>query len=204
MRTKTTSMPKLALLAATLLAGMPSTTAHAQNESHRFHDGGGDRKGDYLRFGLESTKAGLITTDVEGHVSEFVLSYELDDFQVRDINLSFLARHMQTGSRGRDDKMWSYCLDAEHHPRIEVQIPGPLGPTPKGPVKARMNVRGKWHPIVVELSTTRSSSRTLVRGRAKVSLSELGIPDPSIWVAKVDDQVEIDFRITFTVDDPTA
>ncbi len=159
------------------------------------HDSGGDRAATYLRFVLHSKKAGLFETTVEGHVNEFAVSYDWTGEAAKSARVGFAARDMRTDNGSRDDKMWGYCLDAEHHPRVEVQLDGdvPLG---KARVPGRINVRGAWHPVELSTELRRSGAALVLSGTAAVRLSELGIPDPSIWIAKVDDKVELDFRVT--------
>jgi polyisoprenoid-binding protein YceI len=178
------------LLAAALLSLLPAA-GHAQDRARVRLEGGAS---DFLRFQLRSVKAGFIGTSVDGHVRDFEVSYERVGDGARDVRVTFPVRAMTTGDGGRDAKMWSYCLDAEHHPRVEIEIPGRLGATFSGEVPARMRVRGSWRPIRVQLTARRAGASTVVEGRARVSLAQLGVPDPSIWIARVEDAVTITFR----------
>ncbi len=191
-------------LAAALATATPFGLARAQDrhaqdrqaqnrQEQRFHDAGhGD---DYLHFQLTSTKAGFITTNVDGRVRDFQLSYERDGEAVQNARIVFPVRAMTTDNGGRDDKMWGFCLDAEHHPDIEVAIPGPISVTTQGDVLGRIKIRGQWHPIPITLTARPGGGGTVVDGEAVVSFSRLGIPDPSIWIASVHDDIRIRFHM---------
>ncbi len=188
------SKSAIALLAM-LVTSVPAGLAGAEEpETYRFHDDGqpGD---DHLRFELTSTKAGFITTGVGGRVRDFSLSYERDGDGVRNARIIFPVRAMTTDNGGRDQKMWGFCLDAEHHPNVEVEIRGPLPATTHGDVLGRIKIRGQWHPVPVTLTTRPTAGGSIVEGHAVVSLSRLGIPDPSIWIANVRDDVRIQFHM---------
>jgi polyisoprenoid-binding protein YceI len=185
----------LAVLSAVLLGLLPAALGFAQDPAHHLHDDGGARDGDFLRFVLTSVKAGLFSSTVEVRVRDFDVSFALAGDTARDVRVAFDVRDMTTGDGGRDDKMWSFCLDAAHHPRIEVEIPGPVEIGHAREIPARMRIRGRWHPIRLSLSSRRAGDRTIVEGHARVSFSELGIPDPSIWIAHVEDRVDIAFRV---------
>lgn len=189
-------MKRNALALAAALTTLVASSAFAQaREAHRFHDEGTPSSSDSLRFSLVSTKAGFIRTNVDGHVRDFQLTYERDGAVVRDARIVFPVRAMSTGNGGRDEKMWGFCLDAEHHPNVEVEIRGPVPTTVQGEVLGRIKIRGQWHPIPITLSARPTRGGTVLEGSAVVSLSRLGIPDPSIWVAHVEDAVRIQLRV---------
>ncbi|MBC7174481.1 MAG: YceI family protein [Polyangiaceae bacterium] len=196
---------KNVLIAATLvgLAAAPFGAAHADARTVRFHDDGSASSDDRLRFELESTKGGVIHSKVEGHVQDFAVSYDRDGQTVRDVRLVFDVNKMDTDNGRRDEKMKDICLGADRFPTVEVSIPGAVPEHAHGSVPARIKVRGRWHPIRLQLSARPDGSQTMIEGRASVSLSSLGVPDPSIWIARVRDRVDISFRMTFP-SDPSA
>lgn len=182
-------------VATLLLLLVAAAPAYADARVHYLADGGHAGSADALRFELRSTKAGFIGTTVHGHVRRFDVSYHLDGERARDVRVSFPVREMTTRHGERDAKMRSFCLDAEHHPRIDVAIPGPITPGFSGSLPARMRVRGRWRPITVAIEARTENGRTRVHGRARVSLRALGVPDPSIWIARVEDAIDVTFRV---------
>ncbi len=137
----------LAPVAVALLALAPATPGFAQERVHHLHDDGGARDHDFLRFELTSVKAGMFRSRVDGHVRDFDVSYAPDGDNAREVHVAFDVRDMATGNGGRDDKMWSYCLDAAHHSRIEVELQEPVEAGSSGVVAGRIRVRGRWRPI---------------------------------------------------------
>ncbi|MBK7857818.1 MAG: YceI family protein [Archangiaceae bacterium] len=159
------------------------------------HDAGGERRDTYLRFVLHSTKAGLIKSRVEGYVRDFDVSYEWDGATARHATVGFATRALRTDNGSRDDKMWNTCLDADHHPRVEVKLDADVPVGREVQVPGQISIRGAWHPVQLSAKLTREHGTLVLAGVAKVKLSELQIPDPSIWIAKVDDTIELAFRV---------
>lgn len=179
---------------------VPTGAARADARTVRFHDDGGRSSDDRLRFELESTKGGVIHSKVDGRVREFALGYDREGETVRNVRLTFAVNAMDTGNDRRDEKMKDFCLGVARFPAVEVAIPGPLPVDARGEVPARIKVRGRWHPIRVRLEARPGESETVIEGRASVSLSAIGVPDPSIWIAHVRDRVDIAFRMSFPSD----
>jgi polyisoprenoid-binding protein YceI len=177
----------ISLLTFSLLSAAPGSLA--------LHDAGGQRGDTHLRFVLHSQKAGFIDSAVEGHVQDFGVSYEWTGDAARHTRVAFAGRDMRTDNGARDEKMWGYCLDVEHHPRVEVQLDADIPVGRPVQVPGRIHIRGAWHPLKLTAQLRRAGDALLLSGGATVKLSELGIPDPSIWIAKVDDTVELAFQV---------
>lgn len=194
MRNSTKLMWLFAALVGT--CAVPGGAARAEARTVRFHDRGASSN-DRLRFELESTKGGIIRSKVEGWVRDFTLSYDRDGEVVRDVRVTFPVRAMDTDNGRRDEKMKDICLDAARFSTVEVTIPGPIPADVHGAVAGRIRIRGRWRPIRIRVAAQTSESNTSIEGRASVSLSALGVPDPSIWIARVRDRVDISFRMSF-------
>jgi polyisoprenoid-binding protein YceI len=183
-------------LALALISAAPEPAPNAASRTALvLHDPGGARADTYLRFVLHSKKAGFINSQVEGYVHDFDVSYDWTGTAATRGDVGFAVRAMRTDNGGRDDKMWSFCLDAEHHPRVQLTLDGDIPLGRRVEVPARIYIRGAWHPLRVTAELQRAEDKLIVAGAATVKLSELNIPDPSIWIAKVDNTIELTFHV---------
>ncbi|WP_412471143.1 YceI family protein [Halobacteriovorax sp. RT-2-4] len=146
-------------------------------------------------FNMSSTKAGLITTDFQGVVKGAKITYTKDGMgSYKDISIQIDAKKLDTDNESRNEKMYEKCLEVEKNPHINVHIPGPirLGELNKGTIE----VRNKKHSIdiFIERLASADGQMSLV-GKAVLSLKKLEIPDPSIWIATVHDEIEVNFYL---------
>jgi polyisoprenoid-binding protein YceI len=184
-----------ASLALSLISALPDGSADTSSPvALELRDLGGARADTYLRFVLHSRKAGFINTAVEGYVRDFHVSYEWTGDAARRAQAHFATRELRTDNSGRDEKMWTRCLDADRYPEIEVQLDGDVPVGRSVDVPGRIRIRGAWHSLRLSAHVQRAHGTLVLGGEATVKLSELDIPDPSIWIAKVDDTVQLVFQ----------
>lgn len=150
---------------------------------------------DFIHFDMESTKVGVITTSFTGVVKEFTLRYTPEKEKIKSIGLDFLVKDLDTDSDGRNEKMQHECLDMNKYPKISVNL-GHEVTIKEGTIHswALMKIRGKSKKIKLDITIKKENESYIVSGQSNVRLSELEIPDPSIAVASVDDQVKISFK----------
>lgn len=153
---------------------------------------------EYIRFEVFSTKVGIFTTRVPGYVLAGEASAELDRDQVSAMKLRIKAASLDTDGEDRDEKLHHFCLEATKYPEIIVNIDGPLALGKDALMPAAMEIRGKKKTIKVQLQVEKVGEELLASGEAKLSVSGLEIPDPSIAVAKLEDKINIFFKLKLT------
>jgi polyisoprenoid-binding protein YceI len=150
----------------------------------------------YIRFHMVDTKLGLLTMSFDGYVKAFALIADVQGDQAEGVRLHFPVRALDTDVGLRNRKMFDYCLAADQHPTIQVALQGPVqldGSTHSVP--ALLTVRGKGHPVQVQVSIAEQGGSFVVQGSTTLSLSSLEIPDPSIPIATVHDAFDVQFRL---------
>lgn len=149
----------------------------------------------FLRFDMKSTKMGMITTDFYGVAKKFAVSFDLRKKTIKNAVVSFKVADLDTDVNDRNKKMYNLCFEKNKYPHLIVTLNNSIriGKNKKT-IPATMNVRGKNKAINVLIETVKKGKRLIVTGVSQVSLKELEIPDPSIWIAKVDDKVELKFN----------
>lgn len=156
-----------------------------------------------LKFIVESTKAGLFSSDVDGYVKEFDYSAKLDEKNMimTDMVISFAVEKMDTDNESRDTKLHDLCMSAKEFPRVEVRVPGPLFLKEARPHKYQgvVIIRGNERPFEIELSQNLEGNKMIITGHSVWGLKSMGIPDPSIMVAKLSDEIRIHIKIAETL-----
>ena len=149
----------------------------------------------FMRFDMESTKFGMVTTAFHGVVKKINLSYKLKKNVVSHAIISFKAVDLDTDVNGRNKKMHDLCFTKDKYPDIIVTLNAPIkvGTTQKS-IPATMNIRGQNKDIKIIIDVIKKGKKLIVTGLSQTGLKELSIPDPSIWVAKVKNKIEIKFN----------
>lgn len=158
----------------------------AENEAH-------------LTWIVESTKVGLFASDVYGYVLNYNYQGDYDEQNqiLRDLTLTFPIEAMNSDSEGRDEKLHNKCLGKEEFKVITVKIPGPLflKDKRKNKVKGTVVIRGKEKSFEIDLQSTLEEGTIKLVGESTWSLKELEIPDPSIAVAKLSDEIRLKINL---------
>ena len=150
----------------------------------------------YLKFTVESTKVGLFSSDVDGYVMSFKAVASENKNELKKLVVSFPANSMNTDHESRDEKLHNLCMGAQDFPEIKVSIEGPLKVTgEKQVVDATFNIRGKNKTSPISLIIKREGKQIYAEGKTVLSLKEMEIPDPSIAVAKLSDDIRIEFKL---------
>lgn len=145
----------------------------------------------YLRFDMKSTKAGLITTSFTGFVKKANVSFQDEANAFSNVTVSFNSEDMDTDVDGRNEKMWGKCLDSKKHPQIVVRIAKiEKNKTPQT-IPAVIQLLGHEHTFQIQVSKV---DEKVIEGTAVLGLKELGIPDPSIFIASVKNEVSVSFH----------
>ncbi len=157
-----------------------------------------------LQFIVISTKAGMFSSDVDGYVKNFSYKSKFDNKNLilRDMQINFMANSMDTDGETRDEKLHNLCMEAEKYPNVEISVAGPLflkdlkERTYDGIVK----IRGKEKKFQIKLVVNKISNNSYqINGSSSWSLKEMEIPDPSIFIAKLSDEIKINISINESI-----
>lgn len=152
-----------------------------------------------LIFIVESTKAGLFSSDVDGYVKEFSYSANYDEKNqiLTDMKIIIKAESMDTDNESRDEKLHNLCLSVKDYPSIVVNVAGPLFLKDARPRKYQgvALIRGKEKIFEIEMNQRFENQRITISGEATWGLKAMEIPDPSIMIAKLSDEIRIKFKI---------
>lgn len=148
-----------------------------------------------LKFTVESTKVGLFSSDVDGFVKTFSYSADIDkeNFILRDIKLSFKAIDMDSDSSDRDSKLHHLCMEVTKYPNIKIRFERPIFLRDKkvNEVLGIVSIRGKEKSFKAKVQSITNPKGFKLRILSDWSLKEMEIPDPSILVAKLSDEIKI-------------
>jgi hypothetical protein len=149
----------------------------------------------FIKFYMESTKAGLVTTSFEGLVKKFTLRYDKQETELNSGLISFDVLQIDTDSDGRNEKMHNKCFSKDQYPQIKVQLGERIEIGKEKKIPATIQIRGKQKAIWVTIKAAREGDKIRVSGTSTLGLKNLEIPDPSIWIAKVRDQIDLSFNV---------
>lgn len=149
----------------------------------------------FVKFNMESTKAGIITTGFTGHLKKFNITTNASINTFINTKITFEGKDLDTDSGSRDEKMFEETLNIKKYPTIQIDIPSMVKIGEKNIVNAKMQIRGKIKDVKIEITATIEGGLTVLTGRMDVKISELELPDPSIFIASVRDLIEIRFKV---------
>ena len=154
-----------------------------------------------LKFTVVSTKVGLFSSEVDGYVKAFSYrsGYDSQNKILRDMTISFDPKMMDTDGESRDEKLHAKCMEADKYPTLKVVIKGPafLKDMRERTYAAKVYIRGKEKDAQVKMKTSydENTGEIKVMGESTWSLQQMEIPDPSIAVAKLSDEIVIRFQL---------
>src|SRR5690606_28308004 len=104
-------------------------------------------------------------------------------------------------------KMWEESFGwnslEEHHPNNKVIV----SITEKVPllfeersIPALITIRGNQHPLNLSVVSQKEGEKIKITGETPLSLQNLQIPDPSIFIASVKDTVDLTFQIILSAE----
>ena len=154
----------------------------------------------FIKFDMESTKAGFITTGFTGVVKKFSAEFNWNGSEFANTLIKINPRDIDTDNGSRNDKMYEQSFGVDKFAQLVVQIGGPLKAGNHNNVPALLTVRGKIKEITLNMEITVSKENEFViKGTSQMSIKELEIPDPSIFIAKVRDSVDLSFQLKGTL-----
>lgn len=150
----------------------------------------------FIKFEGESTKLGLVTTKFEGYAREFKINYEITGDKLEILDVTVTTSKMDTDLTARNEKMIDAILGYVDFPVIHAKITSKLVLT-LGAQTINMLIKIKDRSLVkpVVINVTNKENKFLVSGQAILGLQEFNLPDPSIIIAKVKDEIKLDFNL---------
>ena len=157
-------------------------------------------KAAHLTWIVESTKVGLFSSDVYGYVLNYSYKAELDEDNkiLRNMTLSFPINAMNSDSESRDGKLHTLCMGMPQYKEIVVTIPGPifLKDHKKRSYTGTVNIRGKNKEFRINFQPKLDEKGFSLVGESEWSLKAIEIPDPSIAVAKLSDEIRLNISLS--------
>lgn len=150
----------------------------------------------YLRFEGESTKLGLVTTKFEGYAKEFKIKYDLIDDNLKTFDVEVLTSKMDTDLIARNEKMIESILGNLHFPKIHAKLTSSVL-LKEGTQTINMLIKIKDKSLIkaVVINVALKEKKYLISGQSILGLKEFNLPDPSIIIAKVKDDIKLDFYL---------
>jgi polyisoprenoid-binding protein YceI len=169
-----------------LAAPLTQKTFHQNN----FNDA---KKADsFLKFKNASKEFGLITHEYEGYALDFKIQYQIKKDQFTDIKVEIPVNSIDTDNNDRNKKMKDFCFESSNYPYLAITTNSPLKMTDEEQViDGKINVRGLDKPIQITLKANAKE----FSGKAKLSFKDLEIPDPSIAIASIKDEIFVNFKV---------
>ena len=155
----------------------------------------------FIKFDMKSTKAGFITTSFTGVVKKFNTVFNWNGEEFANALLKINVADMDTDNSARDSKMNEETFSSDKFAELAVQIGGPLKAGVHNNVPGLLTVRGKIKEITLNLDMTVSKDKEyVIKGSSQMSIKQLELPDPSIFIASVRDRVDLSFQIKGKLD----
>lgn len=186
-------MNKFYYILAFLMIHMPSTGFTASYDFSSTNYDSAKIADSYVRFNMESTKLGIITTKFTGYLKAFKVNGDLKNETVLSgSSIVFNAKDLDTDVDGRNEKMWDLCLNSSQHPSVQIKLNKevPLDGTIHE-IPATLVLRGNDHAITLSVKAFRENKQFIVDISGELSIKGLKIPDPSIAIASVRDKIEL-------------
>jgi polyisoprenoid-binding protein YceI len=146
----------------------------------------------FLKFKNASKEFGLITHEYEGYALDFKIQFQIRKDQFTDLKVDIPVNSIDTDNSDRNKKMREYCFESAQYPYISITSNTPLKISDEEQViEGKINVRGLDKPIQITLKANAKE----FSGKAKLSFKDLEIPDPSIAIASIKDDIYVEFKI---------
>lgn len=151
-----------------------------------------------LEFIVESTKVGIFSSDVNGYVKSFSYSadYNAKSSLMKNMKIIFETAQMDTDGEDRDFKLHNLCMEVKKYPKLEILVPKILfiKNVREQNLEGIAKIRGKDKKIKINIKVTQGANILRVTGSSVWSLKEMEIPDPSIAVATLSDEIRVNFK----------
>lgn len=170
----------------------------AEEVHYQFKDYKDAKKSEnYISFESTSTKFGLMSSTFDGYAKDIRIKYSLNGKSIERLEALIESKSLDTDVDSRNQKMYSSILDTDNFPLIKIIIDEKASLS-EGEHQTNMTFIIKDKVIVkkVDYFVEVKNGKYLISGKTSLGLKELGLPDPSIIIAKVRDLFDLKFSIT--------
>lgn len=154
------------------------------------------QSGKYIKFEGASTKLGFITTGFEGFIKDYNVNYELVNDQLSELTVDIATKSLDTNNDARNEKMLSSILETMKFPVIKAAIAEKVVLSEgEKIINMIFTVKDKKVSRAVKFKVEKKADGFFISGSTSLGIKEMGLPDPSIVIAKVDDSLKLYFTI---------
>lgn len=152
---------------------------------------------EYIKLVGKSKKLGLIETSFEGYAKSFKINFIKEANHLMGVEVSIDTNSLDTDNGGRNKKMHQTTLSVEQFPLITFDSKQIIdlalsNASLLGTLKVRdTKKKVKLNYAIIKLP----KGGYEIQGSLALSLKEFNIPDPSIFIAKVNDQIDLEFKV---------
>lgn len=170
----------------------------AEEIRYQFKDYNEAKKAEnYISFESSSTKFGIITSTFDGYAKDITIKYHLNNKVVERLETIVDSRSLDTNVDARNHKMFNSILETEKYPQIRIVINDKLTLSEgEHHIEMVFFIKDKQVSKKVDYVVEVKDGKNLIHGKTTIGLKELGLPDPSIAIAKVRDLFDLKFSIT--------
>lgn len=157
-----------------------------------------------LMFSIESVKAGLFSSTHVGYVKSFDYNVDLSKKKLKNMRISFDVKEMDTDNSIRDEKLHNECMKINEHPRLIIEIIDEveISELEKGKkIEGKVKILGKEKRFIAQISGELEEDELEVNVESVWGFKEMEIPDPSILIAKVKNEIQIKLNLEIKVKD---
>jgi polyisoprenoid-binding protein YceI len=154
---------------------------------------------EYLKFTGSSTKFGFVTTSFDGYAKKIEVVYELDEkqTQVKSFVITIPNNSFDTDDSSRDSKLSSVCLEEEKFKNTRAELKEPINLTEinEGKTTILFTPKDVTLPINLVYSMVKTPEGFKLNLKSHFSFKAVNIVDPSIAIAKVAEEFQIEGSI---------
>ncbi|MFZ4712262.1 MAG: YceI family protein [Bacteriovoracaceae bacterium] len=145
-----------------------------------------------IKFMNASKEFGLFTHNYDGMALDFKIQYLVKEKSFTEVKVEIPVTSIDTDNNDRNKKMHTLCFEAADYPYLTITFLEPVKMDgSEQSIPAKINIRGHDKPITIHIK----ASETQVSGTSKMSFKELDIPDPSIAIASIKDEINLEFKV---------
>ncbi|MEA9355780.1 isoprenylcysteine carboxylmethyltransferase family protein [Bacteriovorax sp. PP10] len=151
----------------------------------------------YINFESTSTKFGMINSTFDGYAKDITVKYHLNGKVIEHLETIIESNTLDTDVDSRNQKMFNSILETDKYPQIKIVINEKVTLS-EGEHQVEMIFFIKDKQILKKVSyvVEVKNGKFWIYGKTALGLKELGLPDPSIIIAKVRDLFDLKFSIT--------
>lgn len=149
---------------------------------------------EYVKFTGESTKFGLVTTSFEGFVKNLNLRYDQEKSTLKKLVVEFNVKDLDTDNDSRNEKMWDLCFEQQKYPKISAFLENLTLKEGETQVSIELKIKDVTQKTPFKITIRKVENTYVIKGSGIVRYTDYKIANPSILVAKVKEEFQLDFQ----------